>query len=75
MNTDANLDEIDFSECLEATRLLDIKDGDDVFVVEVPKELHLAQRSQAKHGVIERRNFLDGHFLTRWFMNCGAGHH
>jgi hypothetical protein len=39
----AYLNEVDFIEGVVAPRLLYIKDGDDVFMVEVPEELHLSE--------------------------------
>lgn len=41
-------------------------------MVEVPKQLHLSQCSQAKHGVIERCNLLDRDFLTRGLVQSGT---
>lgn len=66
------LDEIDLCECFVAPGLLDVKNRDDVLVVEVSKELHLSQGSQAEHGVIERSDLLDSNFLTRWFVERGT---
>ena len=66
------LDEIDFSECLQAAWLLDIENWNNVLVVEVAKEFHFAQSSEAEHGVIEGSNLLDGNFLSRGFMNGRA---
>jgi len=43
---------------------LNIKDGNDILVVEVSEELHLTKRSEAEHGVVEGGNLLDGNFLT-----------
>lgn len=34
-------------------------------MVEVAQELHLSESSQAKHGVVEGSNFLDGDLLAR----------
>jgi hypothetical protein len=41
-------------------------------MVEVPQELHLTQSPQTEHGVVKRRDLLDGHFLARWLVQCGA---
>jgi hypothetical protein len=41
-------------------------------VIEIPQQLHLAQRPQAEHGVVEGSNFLDGDFLPGGLMDCGA---
>jgi hypothetical protein len=61
---EAYLDEVHFSKSLVVPRLLDVENGDDVFVVEVSQQLHLAQSSQTKHGVVERCDLLDGDLLT-----------
>ena len=57
------LNQIDFGEGIVVARLLDVEDGDDVFVFEVAEEFHLAQSSQTEHGVVEGSDFLDGDFL------------
>lgn len=59
------LDKIDFIEGLNVPRFLDVEDGNNVLVVEVSEKLHLSQRSQAEHGVVERCDLLDGHLLAR----------
>lgn len=41
-------------------------------MVKIAKKLHFSQGSQAKHRVIERRDFLDGNFLARWLVNGRA---
>lgn len=69
----AYLNEIDLVERVVASWLLDIKNGDYIFVVEVSEELHLAESSEAKHGVVEWRNLFDGYFLARRFVDGGAG--
>jgi hypothetical protein len=58
------LDKVDFGEGLIVPRLLDVEDGDDVFVVEISQQLHLSQCSQTEHGVVEGRNLLDGDLLA-----------
>lgn len=60
----AHLDEIDFGEGLVIARFLDIQNGDDVLVVEVPEQLHFTERSQTEHGMVERGDLLDGHLLA-----------
>lgn len=69
---DAHLDEIDLGKCLIVARLLDVEDGDDVLMVEVPQQLHLSQRSQTEHGMVERCDLLDSHFLTGGLVQRGA---
>ncbi len=66
------LNKIHLRERLVAPWFLYIQNGDDVFVVEISQKLHFPQRPQTEHGVVERRNLLDGDSLTGWFMQCGA---
>lgn len=66
------LDKVDLVEAIVASRLLDIKNGDDVFVVEVTQQLHLSQSSQTEHGVVEGGNLLDGHLLPGRLVNGRA---
>ena len=42
------LNQIHLGEGLVVAGLLDVEDGDDVLVVEVPQELHLTESAQAK---------------------------
>jgi hypothetical protein len=58
------LDQVDLSECLVVSRLLDVEDGNDVLVVEVSEQLHLSQCSQTEHGVVKGCNLLDGDLLA-----------
>ena len=58
------LDEVDFLKVVEGCGSEDVKDGNDVLVVEMAEELDFAERPEAEHGVIERRNLLDRNFLT-----------
>ena len=48
--------------------------SDDVLVVEVTQKLHLTQRPQAKHAVVERCDLLDGHLLPGRLVKGGAVH-
>lgn len=66
------LNEVDLVKAVIASRLLDVKDGDDVFVVEIAQQLHLSQGSQTEHGVVEGGDFLDGNLLSRRLVNCRA---
>lgn len=66
------LDKVDFREAVVVSRLLDVEDGDDVFVVKVAEELHLAEGAEAEHGVVEGSDLLDGHFLARGLVESGA---
>lgn len=59
------LNEVDFVESLVVAGFLNVENRDDVLVIEIPQKLHLSQGSQAEHGVIERRDLLDGDFLAR----------
>lgn len=69
----AHLNQIHFIEALVVAGSLNIQDGDNVLVVEVAQELHLAECSQAKHGVVEWGNFFDGNLLARRLVDGGAG--
>lgn len=66
------LNKIDLVEAIVASGLLDIEDGDDVFVVEIAQQLHLSQSSQTEHGVIEGGDLLDGNLLSRGLVNGRA---
>lgn len=66
------LDQIDLAKRLQASRLLYIKNRNDVLMVKVAEQLHLSQRSQAEHGVVERCDLLDRDLLTRRLVDCGA---
>ena len=66
------LDQVDFCETLVVPWLLDVKNGDDVFVVEITKQFHFAKSSQAKHGMIERCDLLDSNLLLRRLVNSRA---
>jgi hypothetical protein len=61
---DKYLNEVDLLEAIIASRLLDVEDGDDVFVVEIAQQLHLSQGSQTEHGVVEGGDLLDGNLLS-----------
>jgi len=69
------LDKVDLLEKLIASWLLNIKDRDDVLVVEVAEELHLAKGSQAEHGVVEWGDLLDGNLLSGWLVKGRADLH
>lgn len=58
--------EVYFAEFMDIGGAEDVEDGDDVFVVKVAEELDLAEGAQAKHGVVEGRDALDGHLAARW---------
>lgn len=66
------LDEVDLSEGVVAPGLLDIQDGNNVFVVEVAKQLHLTQSSETEHGVIKGCDLLDGDLLARGLVDSRA---
>lgn len=69
----AYLDQINLSERLIVPGLLDIQNADDVLVVEVSQQFHLAQGPQTEHAVVERRDLLNGNLLTRRLVECRAG--
>lgn len=58
------LNEVHLGKGLVVSRLLNVENGNDILVVEVSQQLHLAQRPQTEHGVVERRNFLDRDLLA-----------
>lgn len=60
-----DLNQIHLGESLVVAGLLDVEDGYDVLVVEVPQELHLTECAEAEHGVVEGCNLLDGDLLAR----------
>jgi len=66
------LDEIDIPERLEAGRLEDVEDGDDVFVAKVAEQLDLAEGAQTEHGVVKRRDALDGDLALRRLVHGRA---
>ena len=43
-------------------------------MVEVAKQLHLTKCSEAEHGVVERRDLLDGDLLAGWLVDSGASY-
>lgn len=67
------LNQVDLVKRLITPWLLDIKNADDVLMVEVAQELHLSESSQAKHGVIEGGDLLNGDLLARRFVYRRAG--
>lgn len=66
------LDQVHLVEAVIATRLLDVENRNDILMVEVPEELHLTQRSETEHGVVEWSDLLDGNLLARGLMYRGA---
>lgn len=68
----AYLNQVHLVEPLVVTGSLDIQNGDNVLVVKVAQQLHLAQRPQAEHGVVKGCNLFDGDLLARWLVNGGA---
>jgi hypothetical protein len=66
------LDQINLVKGFITPRLLDIKDRDDVLMVEIPQQLHLAQRPQAEHGMIEWGDLLDGNLLSGGLVDGGT---
>lgn len=62
------LDEIHLVEGVIAPGSLDIKDGDDVFMVEVAEKLHLSESTETEHGMIKGGDLLDGHLLSGWLV-------
>lgn len=68
----AYLNQVHLVESLVVTGSLDIQNGDNVLVVKVAQQLHLAQRPQAEHGVVKGCDLFDGDLLTRRLVNRGA---
>jgi hypothetical protein len=66
------LNQVNFIESLVVTGPLDIKDGNNVLVIKVSQQLHLAQCAQTEHGVVEWRDLLDGNLLARGLVNGRA---
>jgi hypothetical protein len=66
------LDEVDFLEVFDVRWLEYVEDRDYVFMIEVAKQLDLAQGAQTEHRVVKGRNAFDGHFALRWYMDCGT---
>jgi hypothetical protein len=60
-----DLNEVNLRKGLQTAWLLNIKNGDDVLMVEVSQKFHLTQRPQTEHGMVERRNLLDRDLLAR----------
>ena len=69
----SHLNEVDLGKGLVVSRPLNVKNGDDILVVEISQQLHLAQSAQAEHGVVKGGDLLDGHFLSRRLVECRAG--
>jgi len=66
------LDEVDFLEVFDVRWLEYVEDRDNVFMIEVAKQLDLAQGAQTEHRMIKGRNTFDGYFALRWYMDCGT---
>ena len=54
--------EVDFFEVLERWRAENVKDGNDVLVVEVSEEPYFTKSAQAEHGMIKGGDTLDRYF-------------
>jgi len=63
------LNEINFFKVCQGWRFQNVEDGDDVLVVEMAKQLDLAEGSKAKHGVLKGRYTLYGYPSARWNMD------
>ena len=66
------MNEVDFFEVFDVRWLEYVEDRDYVFMIEVAKQLDLAQGAQTEHRVIKGRNAFDGYFALRWHMDCGT---
>lgn len=67
------LNQVDLVKRLITPRLLNIKYADNVLMVKIAQKLHFSESSQAKHGVVEGGDFLDGDLLTRRLVYRRAG--
>lgn len=68
------MDEIDFREGLIISGFLNIEDGNDVLVVEVPEELHFSEGSETEHGVVKGGDLFNGDLLSRGFVESRTTH-
>jgi hypothetical protein len=59
------LDEVDLAKGGERGRAEHVEDRDDILVPEVQEQADLAQRAQAEHRVVERRDALDRDLALR----------
>jgi len=59
-----NLDEIDFGKGLIVPRLLNIQNTNNILMIEVSQQLHLAKSPQTEHTVVEWSNLLDCNLLA-----------
>lgn len=55
----AHLDQVNLLEIMQGGRLEDVENADDVFVVEVTKELDFSEGTQAEHRMVEGSDALD----------------
>ena len=69
----SHLDEIHLGESLVVAGFLNVKDGNDIFMIEVAQKFHLSQCAEAEHGVVEWSDLLDGDFLARGLVKGRAG--
>ena len=68
------LNKINLGEGFVVPRFLDVEDRDDVFVIKVSQQLHLAKGAKTEHGMIERRDLLDGDLLSGGLVERRAMH-
>lgn len=57
---------------MQGGRAEDVEDGDDILVVEVPKQLDFAKRPEAKHAVVEWGDAFYGHLALGGLVNGRA---
>jgi hypothetical protein len=67
-----HLDQINFGKAFVVAGSLNIEDGDNVFVVKVSEQLHLTQRSQTEHRMVEWCNLFDRNLLARGLVDGRA---
>ena len=68
------LHEVDLLEIIETGRSQNVENRDDVFVMEVPQQFYLAQRSQAEHRVIKWGDTLDCDLSLGGYVYGGTVH-
>lgn len=69
----SHLNQVHFAEGLEVTWPDNVKDRNDVLVVEMSEQLDLSEGPQTEHRVVKGCDALDGYAGLRWLVNGRAG--
>lgn len=69
----SHLNQVHFAKGLEVPRPDNVKDRNDVLVVEMPEQLDLSEGPQTEHRVVKGCDALDGYAGLRWLVNGRAG--